>query len=143
MLKKKLLCCESDQALEELSREVVEPPSAEISKTQLDTVLSNLLQQTVGRDGLQRPRPTSATLRFCDLKHPCFYLHKPGLPFLVQIHVSHWISAQHLLTAMETVQVALQVTVQWLGRRLSPKVPSSLLFQPPFGMLINTALTFS
>lgn len=80
-------------------------------KTWLDIALGNLLrqpEQIIALPHLQRSHSTSATPWFCDLKHPSFYLHKPGLPFLVQIHVSHWISAQQLLTALETVQVALQ-----------------------------------
>ena len=63
--------------------------------------------------------------------------------FLVQIHLSHGTSAQHRLTAPENVQLELQMTVQWLGRSLSRRVPSCLLFQPPFKMLVNTAFTFS
>lgn len=71
-------------------------------KTWLDIALGNLLrqpEQIIALPHLQRSHSTSATPWFCDLKHPSFYLHKPGLPFLVQIHVSHWISAQQLLTA--------------------------------------------
>lgn len=60
------------------------------------------LEQITVLSYFQRIHSTSPTPWFCDLNHPSFYLYKLGLPFLVQIHVSLWIFAQQLLTALET-----------------------------------------
>lgn len=64
---KTFFCCESDQALHRLPREVVDSPSSEILKNCLDAALGSwlwtaLLEQGFGKGDLQSCIPTSASL---------------------------------------------------------------------------------
>lgn len=89
----------------------------------------------------QRIHSTSPTPWFCDLNHPSFYLYKLGLPFLVQIHVSLWIFAQQLLTALETAGgFAGDCAEVW--QKLISQGAQLPAFQSSLKMLIKAAFSF-
>lgn len=74
-------------------REVVEPSSLEISKSQLDIVLGNLLwvdllEQRVRSDDLQRSLPTSGSLGFCDVQPEEQEGRKDGLVGRTKLHTT-------------------------------------------------------
>lgn len=90
----------------------------------------------LGLDDFHRSHALSLTaiLCFCDsmiLQHPCFYLHYPGLPFWCRSMFSYWISAQNLLTDLEAVEVALQMTLL-AGEKLSSQDNPILAFMTSF-----------